>query len=91
MNYIYELYYMLEFLSAIPFLFSPVAVLIWLGFNIYRYVLAKKANERVPGTYSKQQLRTRLTLLIISLAIVTVFVLIVIGIGYLLTLPISFM
>ncbi len=75
----------------ILFFAIPIALLIFLGISIYRYVSARKRNARNPGTFSPSEMKTRKIILIIVSVLAGVFLAIVIGFIALLFMAVAFM
>ena len=82
---------MLISLYEIMLLATPLVLLLFSGVNIYRYYVARKANKVNPNTYSKQEMRMRMILAIISIIITGFIILIVIGIIMIMFGAIAFM
>ena len=56
----------LTYLYGALFYVIPVALLVFFGVSLYRYLSARSQNKAVPGTVSEGAMKTRLTLLIVS-------------------------
>lgn len=75
----------------ILFFAIPAVLLTLLGISIYRYVSAKKKNQKTPGAFSPNVLITRKIIMIITAVITGVLLIIVIGFILLLLFAVAFM
>ena len=69
----------------------PIAAEAFLVVSIIRFILAKVKNKRVPYTYTDNQIKTRLILLIVSAAIYLTLIAVIIGFVILLFSSIAYM
>lgn len=69
----------------------PVGVLVFFCISQFRYQSAKQQNKRAPDTYSPEDIRQRLILLIVSSVILGVMVAVIIGFIALMFMAIAFM
>ncbi len=69
----------------------PLGLLVFLGISIYAYVSARIRNKRVPDTYSRKQMNTRLILLILSSVLTATLLVTVVSFVLLLLWGISYM
>ena len=75
----------------ILFFAIPTIFLVLFGLSLYRYLSAKKANKKVPGTFSDEEMKKR-KLFLIALSIVAgVLAVVVIGFLALLFMAVAFM
>lgn len=79
--------------NFIIFLFGsiPVAAIVFFVVSLLRYRSAKKSNMQTPGTYSKEQMKSRRELMIISSVIAGILVAVVIAYVCLVFLAVAFM
>ena len=81
------MYYLIQFLTyALP----AVAVVLF-AISLVRYIRARRANRRVPDTYNKWQMTSRLVWLIVTGAITGTMVLMIVGFVLLLMTAVAFM
>ena len=81
------MYYLIQFLTyALP----AVAVVLFV-ISLVRYIRARRANRRVPDTYNKWQMTSRLVWLIVTGAITGTMVLRIVGFVLLLMTAVAFM
>lgn len=78
------------FLSFFYFL-VPIALLVFFVASLVMFCRAKAANKRAPGTYTEEQVRTRLLLLIISSCVAGVMLLCVLGLIALMFMAVAYM
>lgn len=69
----------------------PIAAILFLAISLYRYVHAKSANKKEPGTFSASEMKKRKILVIVSSVIAGVLALVVIGFAILLYTAVAFM
>ncbi|MBQ7922840.1 MAG: hypothetical protein IJ325_09755 [Clostridia bacterium] len=81
---------MFQLLTALYFLIPSAAILFFV-ISLVMYLYARRKNKRVPGTYTENQMKTRLICLIVSSVIAGVLALVVIGFMILLFMAVAFM
>ncbi|MBR7161495.1 MAG: hypothetical protein IKD07_03680 [Clostridia bacterium] len=69
----------------------PIGTLFFFGISLYRYLSARKANKKNPGTVSEEEIKKRKLLLIVACVIAGVLVAVVIGFIALLFMAIAYM
>ena len=79
------------FIYDILFSVIPVGVLAFFIVSLFRYLSAKRQNKQAPDTFSPEDIRRRLILLIVSAVILGVMVAVVIGFIALLFMAVAFM
>lgn len=82
---------MLDWIFIFLYFSIPAITLILLGVSLYKYLSAKKANKKVPGTISEDELKRRKTMLIVTSVIAAVLVAVIIGFIGLLFLAVAYM
>ncbi len=82
---------MIELMFTMFFYVIPLATFALFVVSLIAYIVAKRANKRVPGTFSHKQIRIRKILLIISSVIAAVFIFVFISLISLLTTAITLM
>lgn len=82
---------MLSYLITFLYFAIPVAAVLFFAVCIYRYSYAKFQNKHHPGSYSPEQLKTRLILLIVSAVIFGVMAMVVVTFASLLLMAVVFM
>ena len=75
----------------ILFVGIPGGVLAFFIVSLFRYQIAKRQNKQAPDTYSPEDIRRRLILLIVSAVILGVMLAVVIGFIALMFLAVAFM
>lgn len=78
-------------LVMLAFLSIPVASFIFFICSLISFCTAKGANKRSPGSYSKEELRSRKISLIVSSVIFGIFLTVIIGFIALLYSAVAFM
>jgi hypothetical protein len=78
---------------VLDFLFFavPVALLVLFGVCIYRYVHAKKENEKYPGLYTPEELHKRKGMMIITGCAAAAPVIVTIGFLVLIFMAVAYM
>ena len=82
---------MVDWIFIFLYFSIPAITLILWGVSLYKYLSAKKANKKVPGTISEDELKRRKTMLIVTSVIAAVLVAVIIGFIGLLFLAVAFM
>ncbi len=82
---------MFEYIIGFLFFAIPIALLVFLGVSIYRYASAKKANKKMPETFSQREISNRKTALIIASVLTGALVVMTVGLVVLVYLAVAFM
>ena len=82
---------MLNIIYSAIYLSLPLALLAFFVISLVLYCRAKAGNKREPGTYTDDQVRLRLTLLIISACIAGIMLLCVVGLIALMFMAVAYM
>ena len=69
----------------------PTAALIFFAVSLTVYILAKKRNARIPGTYSESQIKSKKLCLIISSVIAGIMLVVILAFIGLLMMAVAFM
>lgn len=78
-------------LTQLFFYGIPLAAIVFFVVSVYRYVKAKRANKRQPGTFSEEEVNSRKLCMIVSSVIMGILVLIVVGLAVLLFMAVAYM
>ena len=81
------MFYLLQFLTYA----LPVAAIVLFVISLVRYIRACRANRRLPHTYDRWQMTSRLVWLIVTGVITGVMVLMIVGFVLLLMTAVAFM
>lgn len=82
---------MLSYITSILYYLIPVAALLFFAGSLIFYLVAKRKNKRVPGTYSPEQIKTRKICLIVSTVIAGILAVVVLAFIGLLMMAVAFM
>lgn len=82
---------MLDLIFIFLYFSIPAITLVLWGVSLYKYLSAKKANKKAPGTISEDELKRRKTMLIVTSVIAAVLVAVIIGFIGLLFLAVAYM
>ena len=80
-----------SFVLDLLFFGVPVALLVLFGVCIYRYVHAKKENEKYPGLHTPEELRKRKGMMIITGCAAVAPVVVAVGFLVLLFMAVAYM
>lgn len=69
----------LLFIYETLFFAIPVAAIVLFGISLNRYISAKIHNNRVPGTWSDEEIKKRKTFLVVTSVVMGVLGIIVLG------------
>ena len=81
------MFYLLQFVTYA----LPVAAVALFIVSLVRYIRARRANRRVPDTYGRAQMTSRLVWLIVTGVITGVMLLMIVGFMLLLMMAVAFM
>ncbi len=79
------------YLTQIIFYGIPIATLVFFIISLCRYLSAKRRHRLDPASISEAQLKSRKTLMIVSLILAAVFVAVVIAFILLMLMAVAFM
>ncbi len=82
---------MLSYIISVLYYLIPMAALAFFAGSLIAYLIAKKKNKRVPGTYSDEQMKNRKICLIVSSVIAGILAVVVLAFVGLLMMAVAFM
>ena len=82
---------MVDWIFIFLYFSIPAITLVLFGVGLYKYLSAKKANKKAPGTVNDEELKRRKTMLIVTSVIFAALVAVIIGFIGLLFLAVAFM
>ncbi|MBQ9691995.1 MAG: hypothetical protein IJV70_02425 [Clostridia bacterium] len=82
---------MYEIIMSFLYFSIPLLAFVFFGVSLYKYLKAKKANKRSPGTFPDQEIKNRKTVLIVASVIAGVLIAILLGFIGLLFLAVAYM
>ena len=82
---------MLDWIFIFLYFSIPAITLVLFVVSLYKYLSAKKANKKSPGTINDEALKRRKTMLIVTSIIFAALVAVIIGFISLLFLAVAFM
>ena len=81
----------LSYIVSILYYLIPVSAAVFFFVSIFRYVLAKRKNKKMPGSYTPEQMKSRKICLIVSSVIAGILALVVLAFIGLLMMAVAFM
>ena len=80
-----------DYVLYVLFFGIPLLMLGFFGISLFRFVSAKRANKKAPGTFCADEIKKRKLIFIVSAVTAGVFAAFVIGIIVLLCMAIAYM
>ena len=80
-----------EILLMFLYFAIPLGILAFWGISLYRYLSAKKANKKSPGTFSDDEFKRRKIIMIVTSCIAVTLTTVIVGFIGLMFLAVAFM